>query len=86
MQSTMFIKQAKELATKITTGISPLASHEEEQAWGNGVQKELNALFAGLANPTLPSAFRLRDAALAAGFTISPATREKLAAFENWSC
>lgn len=86
MQSTMFIKQAKELATKITTGISSLASHEEAETWGNGVQKELNSLFSGLANPTLPSAFRLRDVALENGFTISPATREKLAAFENWSC
>lgn len=86
MQSTMFIKQAKELSTRITTGISPLASNEEAQAWGNGVQKELNGLFSGLSNPTLPSAFRLRDVALSNGFTISPATREKLAAFENWSC
>lgn len=86
MQSTMFIKQANELATKIRTGISPMASVEEEQAWGNGIQKELNNLFSGLANPTLPSAFQLRDVALDNGFTISPATREKLAAFENWSC
>lgn len=86
MQSTMFIKQAKELAAKITTGISPLASHEETQDWGNNIQKELNNLFSGLANPTLPSAFHLRDVAVGKGFTIPPAAREKLAAFENWSC
>jgi len=83
MQSMAFIKYAKELITKINVGTSPMSTLEEDRAWANGVQKELNSLFGGLQNPTLPSAFNLRDTALANGFQVDPRVLQRLASFEH---
>jgi hypothetical protein len=46
------------------------------------VQKDINQLFAGLNNPTLPSAFKLRDAALRNGFQVNPKVLNDLSRFE----
>lgn len=39
-------------------------------------------MFNGLQNPTLPSAYRLRDAALEAGFQIDPKHLTRIREFE----
>ena len=36
------------------------------------LQKDITAAFSGLQNPSLPSAEKLRDVALAAGFGVKP--------------
>lgn len=76
MESTAFIKAAAVVTGKIkdlaiTSGIS---SYEEEAKAREAVQKELTQLFAGLKNPTLPSAFKLRDVAQAGGYSVDPRT------------
>lgn len=40
-------------------------------------------MFIGLQNPTLPSAYRLRDAAIAAGYTVPEKVKQTLAFFDN---
>lgn len=47
------------------------------------IQKEVNQLFAGLQNPTLPSAYRLRDAAHAAGYQVDSRVLQRLAQHEE---
>lgn len=72
MQSIAFIKQAQALIKEIkdsevlalTVGIPA----EQRQR----LQKEVTQLFSGLQNPSLPSAYQLRDAAIDAGYTVSP--------------
>jgi len=85
MESRSFIKAAAALMLKIRTGVSPLASPEEEQQHHSGVQKELNQLFGGLGNPTLPSAYRLRDLALEEGYAVDPRVLQRLSQFEYLS-
>lgn len=74
MESRAFIKAAADLITKIEA-----AGDDQRDA----VQKDVNVLFGGLTNPTLPSAYRLRDAAVAAGYTVKPEVLHRLAQFEN---
>jgi hypothetical protein len=73
MDSRIFIKQASELTRRIAdmrlallTGITP------EQDSTQSIQKDLSQTFASLQNPTLPSAYKLRDAALNAGYQVDP--------------
>lgn len=85
MESRAFIKAAGLLMVKIkdiavTSGISDL---ETEQRAREAVQKELNQLFGGLGNPTLPSAYKLRDVAVAAGYFVNPQVLNRLSQFEN---
>lgn len=85
MESTAFIKAAAVVTGKIkdiqvTSGIS---DYESEQRARDQVQKELSQLFAGLKNPTLPSAYALRDVAVDAGYTVDPRTLNFLQAGEN---
>lgn len=50
------------------------------------LQKDVSRLFVGLQNPTLPSALKLRDAALKAGLSISPQVLQRLHQGETvWS-
>lgn len=58
---------------------TPNTGDDDAQA----VQKELSQMFSGLQNPTLPSAYRLRDAALANGYAVHPQMLQKLAQFED---
>ena len=46
-------------------------------------QKDINQLFIGLQNPTLPSAHKLRDVAIAAGFTVDQRVQDRLARAES---
>ena len=47
------------------------------------LQKRVNSLFSGLQNPTLPSAFRLRDAAYDAGLQVDGRVLQRLSQFEH---
>lgn len=81
MESRAFIKLAAVLIEKVGNKPSHSATQEEAQA----MQKELNQAFVGLQNPTLPSAYKLRDAALAAGYNVSHQVQQRLAQFEHLS-
>lgn len=59
-----------------------IGTADELQNQRETVQKEVNQLFSGLQNPTLPSAFRLRDTAMRNGFHVSPMALNRLAQFE----
>lgn len=76
MESRSWIKQAKDLIEKLEAeaGGSTLPSEE--------TQKEMTNLFKVLENPTLPSAYRLRDAATAAGYTVAQPVLQRLAQHE----
>jgi hypothetical protein len=79
MESRAFIKHAATLIEKIEANPAHAVSDDTATA----VQKEIGQLFAGLHNPTLPSAYRLRDAALKAGYAVSGPVQQRLAQFEN---
>ena len=85
MESTAFIKDAAAVTSKIkdievTSGISDV---EVEIRAREAVQKELNKLFSSLSNPTLPSAYKLRDLAIDFGYTIDPRVEHRLAVGES---
>jgi hypothetical protein len=69
MQSQVFIKLVPDMITRMETAGPEDSSRDQ-------IQKDLTALVVGLQNPSLPSASRLRDAALRNGFFISPQKRE----------
>ncbi len=83
MESRAFIVEAQGLIKEIQAFQAAYLSLEEEQTQGHALQKRLNQSFAGLQNPTLPSAYKLRDAALSAGFGVDPKRLHLLAQFEN---
>ena len=78
MDSRNFIKTATALRQEIKDFSVAHLSHEETQAQGGALQKDINAAFAGLQNPTLPSAEKLRDEALAAGFFVNPLVSQRI--------
>ena len=82
MDSRLFIASAKPLIERITVNAMGLATPEEQHERREASQKELNQLFAGLQNPTLPSAFKLRDTALRHGFYVNPKVLNELSRFE----
>ena len=73
MESRAWIKQATDLIEQIRFEPS---SNEE-------TQKEVTNLFKLLENPTLPSAYRLRDASLAAGYTVTQSVLQRLSQHEH---
>lgn len=82
MESRAFIRSAQVLMDKIVQGTEGNLQAYELQALGEELQKEVNQLFAGLSNPTLPSAYRLRDTALAAGLSVDGRVLQRLSQFE----
>lgn len=56
---------------------------DEEQAQGTVLQKRVGNLFSGLLNPTLPSAYKLRDCALQHNFYVDPRVLQRIASLEN---
>ena len=82
MESRAFIVAAKALVEKIENNRNTIGTADELQNQRENVQKEVGQLFAGLQNPTLPSAFKLRDVAMRNGFSVSPLTLNRLAQFE----
>jgi hypothetical protein len=78
MESRSFIKKANSLIEEIKDDV------EREQ--GQYLQREVNQLFSGLQNPTLPSAGKLRDVALDAGLQIDQRVLQRIQQAENlWS-
>ena len=75
MDSRLFIKAAAPLITRIET----MGDSAEDRA---SVQKEVSSLFSGLQNPSLSSAYKLRDAALAAGLQVSAKVLAEIARFD----
>ncbi len=83
MESRLFIKTAALLTTRIkdfalVTGIS----ESDDWAEGEAIQKQLNNTFAGLQNPTLPSAAKLVKTAVDNGFNVDPRTLHAVHAAE----
>lgn len=76
MESRTFIRQAAPLIKRLE--YTPANGDETSQ----NIQREINQLFQGLQNPTLPSAYRLRDAALGAGYSVNPQILQRLSQFE----
>jgi len=83
MESRAFIVEAQALIGDIKTFQVAYLSPEDEMAQGTALQRRLNQSFAGLQNPTLPSAYKLRDAAMGAGFSIDPKRLHWLSQFET---
>lgn len=83
MDSRIFIKEANELIDDIKVFKAAYLQPEDEQMQGNALQKRTNVLFAGLQNPTLPSAYRLRDACAEVGLFVDPRTLQRIAAYEH---
>ena len=85
MESRAFIRAAGDLIEKINAGTPDSNTADQNEAAYNEVQDEVTKLFAGLGNPTLPSAYRLRDVALEAGFQLDPKLLQRLSQFEYLS-
>lgn len=83
MDSRVFIRQANQLIDKIKLSGITAQSYEEQKVQRDGTQKEINQLFGALQNPTLPTAYRLRDTALDNGFFVDPKVQHRLNQFEN---
>lgn len=83
MESTTFIKEAKVLIDEIKVFSIVSLSIEDEQSQGASLQRRINSLFSGLFNPTLPSAYKLRDTALEAGFFVDPKCQQWLGTLEH---
>lgn len=86
MDSRVFIRVAGDLRKEIADFSKANLTAEEIQTHGQALQKDINAAFVGLQNPTLPSAEKLRDEALAAGFAVSPQVSQRITQAQNvWS-
>ena len=83
MESRAFIAEATTLIGEIKIFQAAYLTPEDEMAQGTALQKRITQAFTGLQNPTLPSAYKLRDAALGAGFFVDPKRQHWLAPFEN---
>lgn len=86
MESRAFIREAAVLIKDLEdfTLMKSLLNRDrgEEQEQGLALEKRVTNLFVGLQNPTLPSAYNLRDAALAAGCFVDPKVQHRLATYE----
>ena len=77
-----FIVAAKTLIEKIEDNRNTIGTAVDLQNQREDVQKEITSLFNGLQNPTLPSAFKLRDTALRNGFNINPKILNEMSRFD----
>ena len=82
MESTAFIRAAKVLIENIENNRNTIGTAVDLQNQREDTQNALGQLFSGLQNPTLPSAFRLRDTALRNGFFVNPKVLNDLARFD----
>lgn len=88
MESRAFVKHATNLIKSIKD--HALVSGFQDMSLGGPdarqqLQKEINQLFSSLQNPTLPTAYRLRDTALENGFSVDQRVQQRLAQFEHLS-
>lgn len=73
MESRTFIAEANVLISDIKAFQASILSHEDELMQGSTLQKRINNVFSGMQNPSLLAAMSLKEAALGAGFVVSPA-------------
>jgi hypothetical protein len=86
MQSLAFIKQAKVLTDKLNAFNAVVVPAEEELEQGAALQKEINQLFQGLQNPSLPSASKLATLVQESGFQLDAKVRHRIEQAESfWS-
>lgn len=78
MHSQSFIKAAGSLIERIRLADIGSDTIDEENAKRDAIQKDINQMFSGLQNPTLPSASRLREVALANGFSVDQRVQQRL--------
>jgi hypothetical protein len=83
MDSRIFIKQAGVLMEDIKTFQAAFLSHEDEVVQGRSLQSRIDGTFSLLVNPTLPSAYKLRDVAQGAGFGVNPKVLHMIGQFDN---
>ena len=86
MESRQFIKNAQALIKEIkdnSLAASTLGSTYADQK--PRLQKEVSSLFSGLQNPSLPSAYQLRDAALQHGYQVDPRVLFRINQFDSVS-
>jgi len=83
MESRAFIKATAALIRKIEESQSTIESADDLRIRRELLQKEVTQLFNGLQNPTLPSAYRLRDTALRNGFSVDTKTQHRLSQYEH---
>lgn len=82
MESRAFIRHAAVMIERIELSNIGSESMEAERQKREEIQHDLTQLFSGLHNPTLPSAYRLRDVATSNGFKVKPEVLNRLAQFE----
>lgn len=83
MESRAFIKHASVLIKKIEDSRNQLMNAVDLHTFKEATQKEINQLFSGLQNPTLPSGYRLRDICLRNGFTVDQKVIVRLSQFDH---
>ena len=82
MDSRAFILAAKTLIEKIEANRHTIGTAVDLQNQREEVQREVGQLFGGLQNPTLPTAFKLRDVAMRNGFFVNPKSLNEMARFD----
>jgi hypothetical protein len=83
MDSRLFIKAAVALIQRIKDHVLLSETVKEDREEGEAIQKAVNNAFMGLQNPTLPSAYKLRDVALEHGFFVDPRVQHRLTQGED---
>jgi hypothetical protein len=78
MESRKFIREAAVAMDRIANSQNTIGTAEQMQNQRESIQQEVSRLFTGLQNPTLPSAYRLRDAAQRAGYFVNPMVLQRL--------
>lgn len=83
MNSVTFIREAGQLIKEVRDFqvVADFQDYEERMRNAASLQKRVTNLFSGLQNPSLPSAFRLRDAAINAGMQVDSRVIQRLAQF-----
>lgn len=84
MNSLTFIKEANVLISDIKQAVQRRAamSYTDEIRIFNGLQKRVNTMFSQMQNPSLPCAYKLRDAAYAAELEVDRIARNRIAQFD----
>jgi len=78
MESRVFVRVATNLIADIAAFRAADQNQDMVQTHGMALQKDINAAFSGLQNPTLPTAEKLMESALEAGFTVHPQVQHRI--------
>ena len=84
MESRSFIKAATQLIKEIEDNRLVESVRDHSQGGPDPrvkIQREINRVFSTLQNPTLPSAYKLRDAAVANGYQVNRVVQEGIDQF-----